>query len=62
MRLQLADISGRSGGYKNPSSVPFTAADVGQMTLWPQASVYLAINEDDDNNSTYLLECFVEVK
>ena len=36
--------------------------DVGQMTLWPQASVYLAINEDDDNNSTYLLECFVGVK
>ena len=26
MKLQLADTSGGSGGYKNPSSAPFTAA------------------------------------
>lgn len=60
--LQLAVISGRSGSYKNPRFVEFTAMGCWAKDPKALSLSFLSYKMGINNNSTYLLKCFVGIK
>lgn len=60
--LQLAAVSGRSGNCKNPSFVEFTATRCWAMDPTALSLSILSYKMGINDNSTYLLRCFVGIK